>query len=628
MKKLIVSAILLLSVLFACVPVSAEVISTREPTAADAVYIAGNPDMYPLEFYNEKTKCYEGILPKIYEQISQQTGIDFSYISADSKDRQKELCENFQVEIASAHHQGEISLSKEIELFSYDKDGKKQTVCIGFTKIINPDIEIAVEKAIQSADKNMWMSAAMWLENGSKSVGIIPWLIIAIGVLAVALISVIVYIVIKRRRSHAQNQTKMIDALTGIGNLSYFEDCYSHHIQSSVRSLYYVAYIAIDIEKIETYFGVPESEELQRYAASTITEILKDNDFVSRIDNGVFACCFMCPDTQRAMESMTELVRNLNAYNESFAKDNSVMFRCGVYPLDKENLPCETVIYNARQGYLFAVNENKDICFCDNNILNRVSLKSRLQKKISKALEKEEFHIYLQFIFDTKRGKLCGAEVLSRWHSLEEGVLSPANYIEDMKLAGMIDKLDFYIFEKTCKMLNDWKNTDFKKLYLSCNFTRTTLSQPKFLEEFEEVISRYNFNINNLLIELTEDSLVSDSSVAYKNILGIKKLGCRITLDDFGSGYTSFSDLCDYPIDIIKIDRHIVTKSATNRGNAVLIGIIHMAHTLGIDVLCEGIESESENKKVLDAECDYIQGFLYSRVLPIENAMDFYKNKQ
>ena len=84
--------------------------------------------------------------------------------------------------------------------------------------------------------------------------------------------------------------------------------------------------------------------------------------------------------------------------------------------------------------------------------------------------------------------------------------------------------------------------------------------------------------------------------------------------------------MCDYPIDVIKIDRHIVAKSTSNRGNAVLIGIIHMAHALGIDVLCEGIESESENQKVTNAECDYIQGFLYSRVLPIENAIDFYNN--
>ena len=120
--------------------------------------------------------------------------------------------------------------------------------------------------------------------------------------------------------------------------------------------------------------------------------------------------------------------------------------------------------------------------------------------------------------------------------------------------------------------------------------------------------------------------MVRDASVAYKNILGIKKYGCRIALDDFGSGYTSFSDLCDYPIDVIKIDKHIVEKSKSDRGNAVLIGIVRMAHNLGITVLCEGIENEGESQKATDAGCDYIQGFLYSRVLPIENALDFYKN--
>ena len=628
MKRLIVSATLFVCVFLTCVSASAEVISTNEPTASDTIYIAGNSDMYPLEFYNEKTECYEGILPKIYEQISEQTGIDFSYVSADSQNRQKELCENFQVEIASAHHKGEISLSREIELFSYNKNGKKQTVCIGFTKIINRDVEAAVENAVRNADKNTWMAAAMQLEKETQSDGITLWLIVAVGILVIALILMIVYIIIKHRRNQAYYQTKMIDALTGNGNADYFEDCYSHHISSTVRSLYYVAYIAIDIEKIETYFGLPEAEELQRYAADTITSSLNDNDFVSRIDNGVFACCFMCPDTHRATEIVTELIKNLNCYDKNFAMDSGVMFRGGVYPLDKQNLSTETVIYNARQGYLLAVKENKDVCLCDKNTLNRVSLKSRLQKKISNALENEEFHIYLQFVLDTKSKKFSGAEVLSRWHSLEDGVLSPANYVEDMKIAGMIDRLDFYILDKTCKMLDDWKNIEFKDLYLSCNITRTTLSQPRFLDRFEEVISKYNFDRSRLIIELTEDSLVRDASVAYKNILGIKKYGCKIALDDFGSGYTSFSDLCDYPIDVLKIDRHIAAKSTSNRGNAVLIGIIRMAHALGIDVLCEGIENESESQKVINAECDYIQGFLYSRVLPIENALDFYKNKQ
>ena len=251
-------------------------------------------------------------------------------------------------------------------------------------------------------------------------------------------------------------------------------------------------------------------------------------------------------------------------------------------------------------------------------------MKSRLQKKISSALENKEFQIYLQFVYDVGTKKFRGAEVLSRWHSRDEGVLSPSHYIADMKTAGMVDKLDFYIFEKTCELLSTWKGTTLERIQLSCNFTRTTLSLPTFSESFERILGKFDFSPEDLLIEITEDSLVDDSAVAYQNVLAIKKLGCRIALDDFGSGYTSFRDLCEYPVDVIKVDRDIVTRSSSARGYAVLVSIIQMAHALGIRVLCEGIETENENKRAIDAECDYIQGFMYSRVLPLENAIDFY----
>ena len=624
MKKLIISATILLCIFSISASVSADVVSTQEPTAGNAIYIAGNPDMYPLEYYNEDKECYEGILPSLYKEISEQTGTQFAYIAADREDRQKELAENFQVEIVSAYHKGEISVAQEIELFSYAKDGREYTVCVGTTKVIDPDIAAKIVSAVQAAEKNVWLSAAMALERPAASRSTFLGLVFVIAILMIALTVLIVIILKKRRARLAKEKTKLIDPMTGIGNSDYFQDCYSHHISPATRQLYYVGYIAIDIEKIETYFGGEQSEELQRYAASVITDAMQDNDFAARIDNGVFAFAVMAPDTDRAVKTATELINNLNAYNKNYAEDNGVLFGCGLYPLDKQHTPCETAIYNARQGYLYTVNNKQTVCVCDSTVLDRVSLKSRLQKKISSALENKEFQIYLQFVYDVGTKKFRGAEVLSRWHSRDEGVLSPSHYIEDMKTAGMVDKLDFYIFEKTCELLSTWKGTTLERIQLSCNFTRTTLSLPTFSESFEKILDKFDFSPEDMLIEITEDSLVDDSAVAYQNVLAIKKLGCRIALDDFGSGYTSFRDLCEYPVDVIKVDRDIVTRSSSARGYAVLVGIIQMAHALGIRVLCEGIETENENKRAIDAECDYIQGFVYSRVLPLENAIDFY----
>ena len=116
--------------------------------------------------------------------------------------------------------------------------------------------------------------------------------------------------------------------------------------------------------------------------------------------------------------------------------------------------------------------------------------------------------------------------------------------------------------------------------------------------------------------------------MAFQNILACKKLGFKVALDDLGNGYSSLRDLGDYPIDMIKIDRHIVAKSITSRGNALLCGIVNLAHYLGIKVLCEGVETEKENINSQNADCDYIQGYYYSRVLPQEETDAFFKKYQ
>ena len=199
MRKMIILAMILLCTFSLCVNVSADVITTKEPTAPNALYIAGNPDMYPLEYYNGETESYEGILPNIYKEISAQTGIQFAYIAADPEDRQMELAKNCQVEVVSAYHKGEISVAQEIELFSYAKDDREYTVCVGTTKIIDPDIANKIVSAIRAADKNVWLSAAMELESPTPARGTFIGFIIVIVLLVIALTVLVVFILKKRR---------------------------------------------------------------------------------------------------------------------------------------------------------------------------------------------------------------------------------------------------------------------------------------------------------------------------------------------------------------------------------------------------------------------------------------------
>ena len=253
-----------------------------------------------------------------------------------------------------------------------------------------------------------------------------------------------------------------------------------------------------------------------------------------------------------------------------------------------------------------------------------------LLEKINKAFENNEFKLYLQFIVQNKTQKLVSAEALSRWES-DEGVIPPASYIGLMEKTGLITEFDYYMFDKVCAKLGEWNDTDFGDYTLSCNFTRITISEKDFVDKIKQIADKYNFNRRKLLIEITEDSIEKNLDRAMANMRKVKELGFRIALDDIGGGYTSLISLCEYPIDVVKIDRDILLLTDRDRGRKLFLGIISLAHYLNLTVVCEGVETEAQNQLVNDSDCDYIQGWYYTKALPELQSEAFakeYRQKQ
>jgi len=255
------------------------------------------------------------------------------------------------------------------------------------------------------------------------------------------------------------------------------------------------------------------------------------------------------------------------------------------------------------------------------------NIKTEEEKKaaenILKGIENNEFKMYLQFVVYSKTKKIVSAEALSRWDKPEEGIVGPFNYIGNMESSGLISKHDFYMFELACRQLEKWNNTEYGDITISCNFTRITLSEEDCIDKLKEISSRYEFDKSKLAIEITEDTIEKDSETAKENVRLCKELGFRIYLDDLGSGYTSLSNLCDYPIDVVKIDRDILLKTDTKRGKDLFAGIIALAHSLDMSVICEGVETEEQNSLVSQSGCDYIQGWYYAKAMPLEECEAF-----
>lgn len=245
--------------------------------------------------------------------------------------------------------------------------------------------------------------------------------------------------------------------------------------------------------------------------------------------------------------------------------------------------------------------------------------------KIEAGLANQEFKMYLQFIVDNKTKGIMSAEALSRWETAAGEIIPPGKFIPAMEKFGLIARLDYYMFEMACKKLENWKNGLLSHLTVSCNFTRITISEQDFVARLQEIAEKYTFDRRKLLIEITEDAVEQNHSIAMSNIRKAKALGFRIALDDIGSGYTSLINLCEYPLDVVKIDRDILLKTDKPRGKKLFWGIISLAHYLNLEVVCEGVETEAHNTLVSESDCDYIQGWYYSKVLPEFRAEAFAK---
>ncbi len=252
--------------------------------------------------------------------------------------------------------------------------------------------------------------------------------------------------------------------------------------------------------------------------------------------------------------------------------------------------------------------------------------KSReLLKKIENGFKNNEFKMHLQFIVDNKTKKIVLAEALSRWETTEGEIVMPGAYLGIMEKSGFIVKFDYYMFEQVCAKLADWKDTEFNQVSITCNLTRITISEKDFVDKIKAIADKYDFDRNKLLVEITEDSIEKNLDVAKSNILKIKEIGFSVALDDIGNGYTSLISLCEYPIDVVKVDRAVLLLTNEERGKKLFLGIISLAHYLNLKVVCEGVENEEQNSLVSESDCDYIRGWYYTKALPLKKAEAFYK---
>lgn len=243
-------------------------------------------------------------------------------------------------------------------------------------------------------------------------------------------------------------------------------------------------------------------------------------------------------------------------------------------------------------------------------------------------MENNEFVVYFQPKVELKTNKIAGAEALVRWQDPKKGLIPPDEFIPIFEKNGFITKLDIYVFEEVCKTIRKWLNEGINPIPVSVNLSRMHLQNPNFLKKYKEIQEKYEVPADLLEIELTETLVFENFEQLKKVIDDIHQMGFSCSIDDFGSGYSSLNLLKEIPVDILKLDRIFFSKKNDKRGNSVIESIISLAKKLNMTTISEGVETISQVEFLRKADCDLVQGYVYSKPLAKDDfEITFLKNE-
>lgn len=600
---------------------------SAEAAAPLVVYVAGNPDLYPIEYYDASAKQYRGLMPDIYRLLSEQTGYTFSYLQPGNGSSQEQMVKNGQAEILSAYREGTMNpqyFQHPISITGIKTKNGEEAINIAFSEIASEKLIADITEALHaiSDEEKLAMLVSHTEPNGHVGEYRL-WTYLLLGVLLLTSAAAATFFLLWRKKKKKSQADTMLDREYGIGNDQYYAYCFQNLISDKSKALYYIAYIEFDAIGFQQKFGSEECRSVQRYATEFLSRQTTAVEYLARIKDGVYILLYQAANKAAATERIAQVLNELDLYLTGTKIEYSKLFQAGVCALEENmDATAETAFYSANQGYLQAVNEKQPFAFSTNALIAGAHRRESLRRRIMQAISDGEFVIHLQFITD-RTGRLFGAEAVSRWQHPQEGLLPPSQYIGMISQSDVITLHDFHIFSLVCKQLESWKNSDKAALNISCNFTRSSLTSSDFSDRIRETVEKYSFDRRKLIIEITEDSLSCDTLILKENIQKCKELGFLIALDDIGSGYSALKDLYNYPIDIVKVEREIVVQAVAPRGKMLLDGLIQLAHSMNMKVLCEGVETSEQNDVILNTDCEYIQGFFYSKTLPLREAEKF-----
>ncbi|MFP8966991.1 EAL domain-containing protein [Pokkaliibacter sp. CJK22405] len=461
-----------------------------------------------------------------------------------------------------------------------------------------------------------------------ESTGMRHWIGYLLSVLiALILASLTLYISREperlRRLVHQKTQElehqANFDGLTGLANRRKLESSLSECLELQRQSGDQAALLYLDLDefkRINDSLDHRWGDRLLREVATRMQLLLRNRALIARLGGDEFAILLWhVLDREQVLERAAELLEAIRKPVELRNRQVTVTASIGIAMIPGDG---DTEIQLQRHADLAlyeAKRQGKNrFSFYESVLQQHANHRARIEEALRLGIERGELRMHLQPVCCLQTRELCKAEALVRWQHPQRGLLFPGEFIDVAETTGLIIPLGYWIFREACRFIAARAQSGEQIIPIAVNVSATQLKEPDMVEQLQLILQQTGAPASSLILEITESLIMDDIEHAVRLLEQCRQLGLKIAIDDFGTGYSSLAQLKKLPVDTLKVDRSFVQDLATDPDDQkITAAIIAMAHTLELDVVAEGIETEEELALLMSYGCDLGQGYLFGR---------------
>ncbi|MGF9977937.1 EAL domain-containing protein [Viridibacillus arvi] len=421
----------------------------------------------------------------------------------------------------------------------------------------------------------------------------------------------------------------MTDSLTGVSNRFAYTERMRVLLESSSTRSYQHAVLFLDLDRfkqINDTLGHAVGDYLLVEVVKRIQSLLKNKDILARYGGDEFVITLTNIHHPREAVHLAEMIIQL--LEQPFAVEDqnlyvSTSIGISIYPHDGDDT--EVLLTKADKAMYFAKQNGRgQFSFYFDELQTDSKRVLLLDNELRKAIENDSFELHYQPKVSVTTGAIVGVEALVRWHNEKLGFVSPGEFIPYAEETGLIIPISECIINRACQDYIKLKSQNIKNMPIALNISSIHFHQSNFIESITQILERNNCPAHYFEIELTERTVMNSEKETIRKLVLLKQLGFKLSIDDFGTGYSSLSYLVQFPLNYLKIDRSFIQHICSlDDKQAVVDAIIQMAHRLHMKVIAEGVEQREQVQLLRKMGCDMIQGYYYSKPLPLDEFTEF-----